>query len=70
MKIGVAFSALAPPLDKQIMRHIPGLDHFQLDADAVTRLSIRGILSDSETKNARKRIVKAMLKAATSGDKG
>jgi hypothetical protein len=41
------------------------LDFIQRDADAVTRLAVRGILTQAETNRARKRVVveiKALIK--------
>jgi len=67
----VKFGALSPKLYEQIAADVPqftklDFKHFQADADAVTRLCIRGLLSDSETTNARKKIMKAIVKKASS----
>lgn len=46
---------MAPQLSEQI----EGLDEqFDIDADCITRLFIRGLLIDSEVDKARKRLVK------------
>ena len=55
----IHMGALSPKLSDQI----PGLpDHFDRDADAITRLKVRGLMTDSEGDKARKRLVKAIEK--------
>jgi hypothetical protein len=64
MNLGIEFGACAPPLEDQIKsagRIINGkdlLEHCQKDADAVTRLLIRGLISQSTGKAARMKILK------------
>jgi hypothetical protein len=51
----VFFSALGPKLVEQI----PNLpDFYDADSDCITRLFIRGLLTEKETGNARKRLIK------------
>ena len=38
------------------------IDHFQKDADAITRLKIRGLLTDSQSDSARKKLMKELAK--------
>jgi hypothetical protein len=66
MKISVVFGAKSPPLSEQLA----GFDldpekikHWQKDADAIARLSVRGILSESETEKARKRLVNRIARS-------
>lgn len=55
----IRFGAMAPYLSEQI----PGLDEqYDIDADCITRLHIRGILPDAETHKARKRLLKKIEK--------
>jgi predicted Ser/Thr protein kinase len=51
----IKLGALSPKLSEQI-ESLPEI--FDKDADAITRLYIRGLLTDLETKKARKRLVK------------
>lgn len=60
----IRMGALAPKLSEQI----PGLpEHFDRDADAITRLKIRGLLTDAEGDKARKRLIKAIEKDLKGG---
>lgn len=66
MKLGITFGALAPKvagqLKKQKLTAAPlDIERAQANADAVTRLLIRGVLSDSEARKARQRILKRLL---------
>jgi len=61
----IIFGALAPKLGDQLK----GIDvakteviHWQKDADAITRLAIRLLLSDAEIHKARQRLVKSINK--------
>ena len=64
---GLYFGALAPKLIDQLpdAADILGsrMDPYQKDADAITRLKVRGIMSDNEAHRARTRLVKAIGKA-------
>lgn len=56
-KAQVRFGAMAPKLSEQV----PGAPAcLQDDADAVTRLYLRGLLTESEARRARHRIVRAI----------
>ena len=64
--MGIHFGPFASPLRKQLphasfSRH--HMKHFQADADAITRLLIRSLITDLEAHSARKRLVVAMQKA-------
>jgi len=63
-RLEISFGALSPALAEQISAYGLNLDcsQYQRDADAVTRLSVRGILPDGEARKARRRILKAMTK--------
>ena len=60
----INFGALADTLADQILsqgliyKDAARLDHFQQDANAISRLSIRGYLSDSIAKNCRAKLMK------------
>ena len=60
MSIKIYFGALCEPVAEQlgINEHIA--EPWQKDADAITRLVVRGLLTDSETHRARKRLIKMM----------
>ena len=65
-KAGITFGAMADPL--RIQLEMTGIDagtinHFQRDADAIVRLNVRGLLSDTETRKARLRVVKKLAVA-------
>ena len=61
----IVLGALCPKLSEQI----PGLsEHYDRDADAITRLVIRGILTDSEATKARKRLLKRIERDLCSRD--
>jgi hypothetical protein len=69
MKLSVEFGALAPRLTEQLAAAKLFVDkssvaHFQRDADAIARLSVRGLLSERETKAARRRLLKRMASKA------
>lgn len=66
MKLGITFGALAPKIVEQLKEQKftaarIAITRAQNDADAVARLSVRGMLSDGETRNARRRILKRLL---------
>ena len=69
--IKISFGALSPPIGEQLRDQGFKLDLtplsrelLQQDNDQVTRLFIRGILTESETSKARKRIFKIISKQA------
>jgi hypothetical protein len=58
------FGVFAPKLSEQLKNtNIPKeqLEHFDLDADAINRLLIRGVLTDSQTEQARKKLLKRIV---------
>lgn len=63
MKLKLAFGAmsrrLSEQLDSQEIKYkTEDVLHFQLDADAITRLRVRGLLSDGETDKVRRKLTK------------
>lgn len=58
--ITFTFGALAPKLHEQMGwpedNHV--VQHLQADADAITRLSVRGYLNEKETAKARRALVR------------
>lgn len=61
--IQLRFGAMVPPLSQQLAGFglsDEAIEHFQLDADAITRFYIRGALLAAETKKARMRLIKAI----------
>lgn len=52
------FGALAPSLKEQLGQFCP--EEFQADADAITRLEVRGIVIPSGARAARKRLVRSI----------
>lgn len=69
--VELSFGALSPKLSEQldsqkVTYSKNSVSHFQKDADAVTRLAERGLLTDSIARNARKKLIK---KIAASVDK-
>ena len=75
MNLSLQFGAMAAPIAEQLAdQDLTGnahlVQHFQRDADAIARLQIRGLLPDSATQNARKRLLKRILSATESRNKG
>ena len=75
MKLELTFGAMVPSLEQQLgyqgIKAKHGLVlHWQRDADAIARLSCRGFLSDGETRQARRRLLKAILRQSSTGAKG
>jgi hypothetical protein len=63
----IELGALCPPIFQQLSgqgleMETVYLDHAEADATAITRLLIRGFLTDSEARKARKRLVKFIVK--------
>ena len=56
-KLEVHFGALSKPLAAQLRHFDIKTDDFQADADAITRLHLRGFIGDSRTHTARKRLM-------------
>ena len=75
MDIEITLGALAPSIIEQLKEFnlpeelnlpdgkIAQLQSFDLDASAITRLHVRGIITDAECNNARKRLMKKIAKA-------
>ena len=61
----LSFGALAPKISEQLAGKIDAKKAEGFDADAfeLTRLKIRGLLTDGEVHKARRRLVKAIEKA-------
>ncbi|HOG04564.1 MAG TPA: hypothetical protein PLL14_11325 [Accumulibacter sp.] len=69
MKLRVRFGAMCEGIDEQVRQQgfmLPDKDRgtFQKCADAATLLSVQGYATDAETVKIRKRIMKAIGKAA------
>jgi hypothetical protein len=62
-KISFTFGVLSEPLKQQIPNLKDDGGHLQKDADAISRLSVRGMLTEKETKRARDRLAKHIFKA-------
>ncbi len=66
MHVEVCFGALAPKLKEQLKgRKISkaDIDHLQRDADALVRVHIRRLISDSTADSARKKLMKKIMQA-------
>ena len=62
----VCFGALSPPMHEQLAQYglrAKTVEIIQEDANAITRLSVRGILTWSEADRARKRLMKEITRA-------
>jgi hypothetical protein len=70
--LGLQLGALAPPLAEQLAERIStpeqreAIEHLQRDTDAISRLYVRGLISESVAIQARNRIVRAVAKALRS----
>jgi len=65
-QIGIHFGALAPKLKEQLKSFQLDdmkLQHIQLDADAITRLLIRGLIPDSVAHKTRQKLIKNITKS-------
>ncbi len=56
----IIFGSFAPPLHKQLDVKQKLVEPEQMDADAVARLRIRGIITALDSRMAERRIVKAL----------
>jgi hypothetical protein len=69
----IIFGAMAPSLKEQIGDLLPRkyrgiqLRRWQHDADAVTRLVVRGLITDKMARSARRQIVRRLEGAAREG---
>jgi hypothetical protein len=71
MNVRINFGALSPPIGEQLQDQGLKLDmdplqrqYLQRDADEVSRLRIRGVLTESGADKARKRIMQVIKKQA------
>ena len=67
MHLQIDFGAMAPKIAEQITAvgltaDKDGIAHCQKDADALTRLAVRGLLPDSAIRNGRKKLMKHILR--------
>ena len=65
--LGLHFGALVPNIGQQlfdvgIVPNGASLKHWQKDADAIVRLNIRGLLTDSAVHVARQKLMKQIIK--------
>ena len=80
MVLNLIFGTMAPPIGAQLAgqgvkpKKTSLLFHWQRDAVAITRLSVRGLLTESQVKQARQRLLRNILhsveKAGRKGDGG
>lgn len=68
MNLTLRFGALAPKIKNQLPPGVTidagNLEHFQLDADAITRLGVRGLISAVALKAARQKLMNRVVEAA------
>lgn len=60
-KLHMTYGALAIPLRRQLRGlgiSREAIAHFQRDSDAVTRLAVRGLVSEAEARRIRQRLTK------------
>ena len=66
--VSITFGPMAKPITEQLtLQGItsfakPTFDKIQKDADAITRLVVRGVLTSSAASAARKRLIKKIVK--------
>jgi hypothetical protein len=64
--VELTFGAMAQPLSEQLSSFalaFDTLEQYQKDADAITRLNIRGMLGDSHARAARDKLMKRICKS-------
>lgn len=71
-EFNLSFGALSEPLKKQLAEQglrmkSKYLQHFQKDADALSRLHIRGLIPDSEVRKIRQKLMKSITKKLLEG---
>ena len=74
MNLHIVFGAMAPDIGQQLayqgLTAKPrAIDQWQKDADAITRLAVRGMLSDAERERVRRRLLKTILRVASTRSK-
>ena len=63
MKLGLTFGAMVPPLREQLAGVKAGkVAHWQRDADAITRLAVRGLLPDAQVRKCRQKLMNQIAK--------
>ena len=78
MKVELEFGAMARPIRAQLRaQHVhlringaKEIARCQQDADAVTRLSLRNVLTDAQRASARRRVMLAVVKYCFAGSAG
>ena len=76
MKLEITFGAMTDPLKKQLAGYcLPAkrIAKWQREADAITQLSISGLLRDPEKTRARERLLRTIISAVREqpyGDNG
>ena len=73
MHLQIDFGAMAPKISEQITvagltADKDGIAHCQKDADALTRLAVRGLLSDSAIRNGRKKLMRHIIRYVKPND--
>ncbi len=73
MQLDIAFGAMVDPLRVQLAGHgLPAkrIAKWQREADAITQLSISGLLRDPEKTRARQRLMRTILSAIEDAQDG
>jgi hypothetical protein len=68
--VELSLGALSPRLEEQLRKQgkwveAAKLDHYQRDADAISRLRVRGLLPDRAAYAARSKLINNLLKEMT-----
>lgn len=68
-QLNLSFGVLSPKIAEQLTAQSVGIEserlgHFQKDADAVSRLHVRGLIPDSTAKTIREKLMKKISFAA------
>jgi hypothetical protein len=74
MKIAITFGAFAPRISEQLEQHgmkarTADVVAWQRDAEAITRLAVRGLLTEAGGSAARRKLLRKIL-AGSDGDNG
>lgn len=67
-RVVLTFGALAKPIHVQLGVPMRAVASCQRDADALTRLAVRGVLSSSEVESARRRLVRRIAREIAHAD--
>ena len=73
-KVPIEFGALAPKLARQLSEQHHMFDagiikHCQQDADVLTRLRVRGYLSERTVETIQRRLIRKIMRELKSGDR-